>query len=298
MTDGRRARIIDSIDSPHSHPFCSTASKRLWSRARRFSILMSQTTTYLLEQGFQIQYSLYIPITMASVGWFATLTNPQLKDLLAAASLPVSGSKAAKMERLLKSPCTSGYDNVQAVPDETSIQEKDRYDTVLRLLQKKNPRAVLESIDSNATATTTAPPPTKKARLVQVLQDDALDKRKQHRLKKLNKQINDRLKWKPSFKYGGNRGKVAGCRVDVDCPEPEVFHAMFGQGVQGGSNTIKTNNKTGKMTRTFASEDDLNDCQIYGKSYRFGAQASLQVPASATLHEGKLVLSFKYTVSC
>jgi hypothetical protein len=136
----------------------------------------------------------------------------------------------------------------------------------------------------------TSEPPTKKARLVKVLQDDALDKRVAHRLKKLNKQIGDRLKWKPSFKW--SQGKIAGCRVDVECPEPEqVFQAMFGGG-------IKTNQKTGKMTRTFSSEDDLHDAGIYGKSYRFGAKASLQTPASATLHEGKLVLSFKYTVSC
>jgi hypothetical protein len=168
-------------------------------------------------------------------------------------------------------------------------------------VREQNPRAVLESIDSNvatsatiaadgSTTTASAAPPAKKARLVKVLQDDALDKRVQHRLKKLNKQIGDRLKWKPSFK--SSQGKIMGCRVDVECPEPEVFRAMFGDA------HIKTNKKNGKMTRTFSSEDDLNDAEIYGKSYRFGAEASLQAPASVSLHEGKLVLSFKYTVSC
>jgi hypothetical protein len=126
--------------------------------------------------------------------------------------------------------------------------------------------------------------------VVKVLADGALEKRVQHRLKKLNKQIGDRLKWKSSFK--DSQGKVMGGRVEVECPEPEVFAAMF------GVHAIQTNNKTGKKTRTFSSEEDLNDAEIYGKSYRFGAEASLQTPASATLHEGKLVLSFKYTVSC
>lgn len=125
---------------------------------------------------------------MASAGWFATLTNPQLKDLLAAASFPDSRTKAVKMERSLKSPYTSVYD----VDDghDASINN-DRYHTVLRLLQKKNPRALLESIDTNvaASAATTAdgsktialisPPPTKKARLVKVLDGDAPNQKAQ-----------------------------------------------------------------------------------------------------------------------
>jgi hypothetical protein len=257
---------------------------------------------------------------MASTGtgsWFATLTNVQLKDLLVAGSLPVSGTKAIKMERLLKSPYMSVYDSLNEDDDalyhdsDNDITENDRYSNVLRLLRKRNSRAILKSTDPNAaarvtttkdgsTATTASTsttasasePPTKKARLVKVLQDDALDKRVAHRLKKLNKQIGDRLKWKPSFKYSA--GKIAGCRIDVECPEPEVFQAMFG----AQHAMIKTNQKTGKMTRTFSSVDDLHDAGIHGKSFRFGARASLQTPASATLHEGKLVLSFKYTVSC
>jgi hypothetical protein len=243
--------------------------------------------------------------------WFATLTNVQLKDLLLAASFPVSGTKAVKMERLLKSPNTCVYDTNVDIPAEDYYNDDiDRYNTVLRLLKNKNPRAVLESIDPNSTASaatavagstasTTASseqPPAKKARLVKVLEGSALDKRVAHRLTKLNKQINDRLKWKPSMKW--SKGKIAGCRVDVECPEPEVFQAMFGGSGVGVQNSIKTNNKTGKMTRTFSSEEDMNGAGVYGKSYRFGAQASLQTPASATLHEGKLVLSFKYTVSC
>jgi hypothetical protein len=63
---------------------------------------------------------------MAS-GWFATLTAVQLKDLLAAASIPVSGPKAIKMERLLQSAHTNVYD----VHD---VSDNDRYNTVLRLL--------------------------------------------------------------------------------------------------------------------------------------------------------------------
>jgi hypothetical protein len=229
-------------------------------------------------------------------GWFVTLTAPQLKELLAAAMLPVSGTKAVKVERLLVSSVTSVYNE----RDDGASDDEDRYATVLRLLLSKTPRAVLESVNSNAPILNTTAaldssamakaPPAKKARTVKVLEGTALEKRVQHRLKKINKQIGDRLKWKSSFKC--SQEKVMGGRVDVDCPEPEVFQAMF------GIHNIKTNKSTGKMTRSFSAQDDFGEAEIYGKSYRFGAHASLQGPGSASLHEGKLVVSFKYTVRC
>jgi hypothetical protein len=84
---------------------------------------------------------------------------------------------------------------------------------------------------------------------------------------------------------------VKGSRVEIECSEPEVFTAIF----DDGNNSIKTSGT--KLTRT-KENDEIEAVGLHGKSYRFGAEAYLKAPATATLNDGKLTLTFKYTVSC
>jgi hypothetical protein len=266
--------------------------------------------------------------------WFERLTTDQLKALLVAARLPVSGPKAKQMDRLLQCPSTSMFaaehehhwssSHKFEYGHHLSVEDlKDRcrsaklspggakYNLVLRLVehankmstitsteQTTNKRPALATIDTNKDDS----PAQKKARISdpslepvsskstrKPMEGEALEKRVTFRRLKLNKQIDDRLEWKSSFRY--MNGQVKGGRVDIDCPEPEVFLSMFDE-----THVKKTS--AGKLTRTFQTDEAICDANLFGKSYRFGATANLMAPASASLNNGKLSFSFKYTVVC
>ena len=119
------------------------------------------------------------------------------------------------------------------------------------------------------------------------LTGEALDKRVAHRLTKLNKQVDNKLTWKSSFSQSST---VRGGRVDIDCPEPEVFVQIF------GAQHVKT--KGDKLTRAFGSDSEIEGAGLFGKSYRYGAVASLHTPASVSLNNGRLNFSFKFSVRC
>merc|ERR1712176_716276 len=53
-----------------------------------------------------------------------------------------------------------------------------------------------------------------------------------------------------------------------------------------------------KKTLSFKIDEKILDCQLYGKSYRYGAYALLKAPASISLYNDKLSFPFKYTVEC
>jgi hypothetical protein len=106
-----------------------------------------------------------------------------------------------------------------------------------------------------------------------------------HRRQKLHKQLDNKFKWKSSFKYDRS---IKGGRVSIDCPEKEVVKQMF-------DNLKETK---GKLSKTFATDEDISDDGLYGKSYRFGAQANLKAPASIIWKDGKLSFTFKYQIQC
>lgn len=246
--------------------------------------------------------------TPKAAHWFEKLSALQLKELLAAAGLPVSGSKRKQIERLLESPKTciyakeysqtkrsyspmSSYEYLSV----TDLQNRCRkaglphsggkYDLVIRLLQHDNDTNLKKRAAEDGKE-----PAAKKARIAPVvpeLDGEALAKRVEFRRKKLNKQISTRLDWKPSFKY--MNGAIKGAKVDIDCSEPEVFKAIF-DGVKESSQ--------GKLSRTFKTDQEVEDAGFYGKSYRYGAHATIKAPASATWSNGKLTFTFKYTVAC
>eukprot|EP00978_Attheya_sp_CCMP212_P023367 scaffold71507_cov35-Attheya_sp.AAC.1 len=231
------------------------------------------------------------------------------------------------MDRLLQCPSTNMYaaehehhwsaSHSFAYGEHLSVEDlKDRcrsaklspggakYNLVLRLVEHANnssnektvkKRPALETIDTNKDS-----PAQKKARTSDPLlettkptrkpmEGEALERRVTFRQLKLNKQIDFRLEWKSSFRY--MNGQVKGGRVDIDCPEPEVFLAIFDE-----EHVKKTS--AGKLTRTFKTDEEICDANLFGKQYRFGATANLMAPASVSLNNGKLSFSFKYTVVC
>lgn len=116
---------------------------------------------------------------------------------------------------------------------------------------------------------------------------EALDRRVDYRLTKMNKQIKDRLKWRSSFKK--KEGKQCGARVSIDC-EPEVFEAMFKDIAD-----VKRSKDGSKLVVKMTIEN-LSDAGFCGVYYRYGATSDLQGPATATLVDRDLTLSFKFVI--
>lgn len=220
--------------------------------------------------------------------WFDQLTAQHFKEIAQAATLPISGSKAKLRERLVACDDTNQFGYVpdkylwgsKFGPEMTVSEIKNmcqqqgvsktgnRYELVLRLLNKK-----FGATNQKESAS--------KKQLV----GDALQKRVIHRRQKLHKQLDNKFKWKSSFKYDRS---IKGGRVSIDCPEKEVVEQMF-------DNLKETK---GKLSKTFATDEDISDDGLYGKSYRFGAQANLKAPASIIWKDGKLSFTFKYQIQC
>jgi len=287
--------------------------------------------------------------------WFERHSSEQLKTLLKAASLPVSGTKSKQIERLLQCPLTNIYapeirgmnmDNNYITLEQIKARCREaklspggsKFDLVLRLIENDNDANIRSnttpsksnskkrSADSRDHADVTpgdcsesdaeSVAPSKKKRKVapatkkqnKSLEGEALEKRKKFRFQKLNKQIFDRLQWKASYKHM-NGDFIKGGRVEIDCPEPEVFIAMFADDdeccegkaksmegkLKGDTNGIKKAS-SGKLSRSFKTDDDVECSGLKGKTYRLGSEAVLKSPTSVSLHHGKLACSFKYTV--
>lgn len=285
--------------------------------------------------------------------WFERHSSEQLKTLLKAASLPVSGTKSKQIERLLQCPLTNIYapefrpleknyitlEQIKARCREAKLSPGgSKFDLVIRLIENDNDansrsnttpsksNSKKRSTDSRDHADVTpgnssesdaeSVAPSKKKRKVapttkketKSLTGEALEKRKRFRFQKLNKQIFDRLQWKASYKHM-NGDVVKGGRVEIDCPEPEVFIAMFADDdecwegtsksmegkLKGDMNGIKKAS-SGRLSRSFKTDDDVECSGLKGKTYRLGSEAVLKAPTSVSLHNGKLACSFKYTV--
>ncbi len=266
--------------------------------------------------------------------WYERLSSVQLRALLEAANLPVSGSKAKQIGRLLQSPLTKPYAaeangaymkrSSSLTVEQLKSQCRDqnlspsgkKYDLVLRLLRGSNSDNNRKTSGKRSRSTESAEDPepttTKKRKAAtaaatgsksvsstsvdrEPLTGDALQKRACFRRQKLNKQISDRLQWKSSFKH--MNGVIKGGRVEIDCPEPEVFIKMFH--VHGGDDKkkIKTT-KSGKLTLKFDTDEELEEAGFEGRSYRYGATADIKAPATLSWESSKLTFSFKYTVRC
>jgi hypothetical protein len=263
--------------------------------------------------------------------WFEKLSSDQLSTLLESAGLPKSGSRPKKLERLLASDrrdrfakeqhrlahtgtpedyavakrgndveCASHWQwcrdwqgrkaealkymscsNLQTECEEQGLRTTgNRFELVVRLLSHASGKtpAKKRARDSDDAGTQ------KKARVELV--GEALERRVTHRRKKLSAAISARLAWKQSMAH---MTKPADARAAVDC-EPEVFRALF-----GATATIKASGE--KMSVAFADEEACHQAGVYGKSYRYGATASL-LSASASFSYGKLTVSFKYMVRC
>lgn len=246
--------------------------------------------------------------TKSYASWFERLPAEQVRALVVAAKLPVSGSKKKQIERLVLCPSTlkygmegSGSLSVADLKQECRTAQiavsGTKYSLVLRLLEHihqgkcspTNKRAA--SCSENDKTEDDNGPLKKKAKVTlrKPLEGEELQKRITFRRQKLNKQIDNRLAWKSSFRYMSN---VKGSRVEIECSEPEVFTAIF----DDGNDSIKTTGA--KLIRTFKEDDEIEEMGLHGKTYRFGAHAYLKAPATATLNDGKLTFTFKYTVSC
>lgn len=109
-------------------------------------------------------------------------------------------------------------------------------------------------------------------------------------IRKLQAQINLKLKWKNSYcslKGGGTKG----ARVEAVCSNPEIFEEIFGKWMGG---KVKKS-KDGKMSCSFKTDDEVKESQFSGPSYRYN-QAELTAPFTASLKDNTITFGFKFTI--
>ena len=112
--------------------------------------------------------------------------------------------------------------------------------------------------------------------------------------RKLQGQINEKLKWKNSFRNLKGTYDKKGARVEVVCSDPSVFEKIF----EGG---IVKKAKDGKLSCSVKTEEEWekveNLChKLQGKGYRYN-NSYLAAPFSASLKDSALVFSFKYGIA-
>ena len=146
-------------------------------------------------------------------------------------------------------------------------------------------KRALTEVSSNQEA-----PPSKKTKkdtTSDELTGEALQKATSSVTRKLQGQINSRLKWKNSFR-NLKHGALKGGRVEVVCNHPQVFEEIFGT-------AVKTSKDKTKLSCKFTTDDQVYELPLRGKSYRYN-RTELCAPVSASLKDNTLVFSFKYTV--
>ncbi|KAL7533821.1 hypothetical protein ACHAXR_009719 [Thalassiosira sp. AJA248-18] len=168
-----------------------------------------------------------------------------------------------------------------------SVRTKDIKVIKSILSDVKDPaiKAALENIIKNPTKPTggnnAAPAPKK---------DEAtLQKMTNGTVRTIQQLINEKLKWKSSYKQlmGGD---TKGGRVEVVCTDPEVFERIF------DGTTIKKG-KDGKLSCNMKTEEDARkvDLPFKGKSYRYNSSV-LCAPYTASLNDNKLTFSYKFSI--
>lgn len=132
-------------------------------------------------------------------------------------------------------------------------------------------------------------PATKKPKKAPISDEAKLEKAANGVIRKIQGQINSRLKWKSSFKMMKQNPDITqGARVEVPCNDPAIFEKIF----QGA--TIKQG-KDGKLSCTFKENDQVNALPVHGTSYRYSS-AKLRAPCSATYKDHALIFSFKFCI--
>jgi hypothetical protein len=102
--------------------------------------------------------------------------------------------------------------------------------------------------------------------------------------------INDKLKWKDSYKRLTRNFEKKGGRIEVVCSEPEVFKRIFeGAAIKEG--------KDGKLSCSLQTDDEVENCNLpfKGKSYRYSC-SYLCAPITASLKDGTLTFGFKFGI--
>lgn len=142
-------------------------------------------------------------------------------------------------------------------------------------------------------------PAAKKPRVARVSLENALqefpepmDKEVRIVKKSIQSQIDNTLKWKSSFKWLMNSGKIKGGRAITACPNPRILEAIF-------EHFAAVQKKGQKFVIKIESKDmeDSYGFPFSGKTYRYGASAELMGPISASWNDGSLTLNYKYTVA-
>mmetsp|Transcript_31230 Transcript_31230/g.56671 ORF Transcript_31230/g.56671 Transcript_31230/m.56671 type:complete len:206 (+) Transcript_31230:38-655(+) len=200
----------------------------------------------------------------------ATSTKRGLKDV----------NKGATPGTATKKPKTTAADSVRTADIQTikSILVDIKDPVIKAALESiiKSPTAVAASTISNAA------PKKKDEATLQKLTDKTT--------RTIQKLINDKLKWKNSYR-NLKGGDTKGGRVEVVCSDPEVFERIF------NGATIKRA-KDGKLSCSLKTEEDAEKCNLpfEGPSYRYD-RSYLCAPYSASLKDSGLTFSFKFGIS-
>lgn len=110
-------------------------------------------------------------------------------------------------------------------------------------------------------------------------------------MRKIQSEINSKLKWKNSFRNLKGENNFKGARVEVVCSYPEAFEEIFKNRMGA---TIKTS-KDGKMSCSMKTNDEVKEELFSGPSYRYNS-AVLNAPFTASLKDNALVFGFKFTI--
>ena len=110
-------------------------------------------------------------------------------------------------------------------------------------------------------------------------------------VRKIQAQINQKLKWQNSFRSLKGGASTRGARVEAICNSPEVFEEISGNRMGA---TIKTS-KDGKMSCSIKYDDDIKTMQFNGPTYRYN-MAHLAAPFTASLKDNTITFGFKFTI--
>lgn len=110
-------------------------------------------------------------------------------------------------------------------------------------------------------------------------------------MKTVRKLINEKLKWKGSFKQMSKTGDMKGGRVEVVCQDPAVFESIF------AGATAKRSKDGKKITVSVKTDDEAAKwrCPFSGKKFRYNS-AYLSHPYTASWSDSKLTFSYKYGI--
>ena len=152
----------------------------------------------------------------------------------------------------------------------------------LRNIIKNPPTGINNTATSTTTAAVAPAAAPKKS-------EAALEKMTKQTIRTIQQCMNEKLKWKNSFRNLKD-GNTKGGRVEVVCSDPEVFERIFdGAPIKYG--------KDGKLSFSMQTEEEASKCELpfKGKSYRYNSSV-LRAPYSASWKNNTLTFSYKFTV--